>query len=62
VLVAPLLATSATVGAGGRAEPPTDLLAARSRKVGVATETLLTKAEQVSDDGACACRFTSKSV
>jgi hypothetical protein len=29
-------------------------LAALSREVGVATEMLLTKAEQVSDDGACA--------
>jgi len=31
-----------------------DLVSARSKEVGVATEMLLTKAEQVSDDGACA--------
>src|SRR5687768_5993691 len=31
---------------------------ARSREVGVATEMLLTKAEQVSDEGACAGRIT----
>jgi hypothetical protein len=38
-------------------------LTARSREVGVATEMLLTKAEQVSDDGACAAglRLTEQS-
>lgn len=35
---------------------------ARSREVGGATETLPTKAERVSEDGACAYRFRSKVV
>jgi len=42
-----------------QAGPSKDLLAARSRGVGVATEMLLTKAEQVSDDGACAPDYAS---
>ncbi|MCW3049086.1 MAG: hypothetical protein JWO74_3370 [Solirubrobacterales bacterium] len=36
------------------------MLAALSREVGVATEMLLTKAEQVSDDGACAAGLRLK--
>ena len=39
---------------------PGALLAARSREVGVATEILLTKEEQVSDDRACAAGLRLK--
>jgi len=56
-----VFATSATTApAGERSSPAATLLAARSREVGVATEMLLTKAEQVSDDRACAPDYASR--
>ena len=42
-----------------RSQPPA-LLTAPSREVGVATEILLTKEEQVSDDRACAAGLRLK--
>jgi hypothetical protein len=55
-------ATVASVGpaTGHRSEGGPSLQSARNREVGVATEILLSKAEQVSDEGACAAGLRLK--
>ena len=53
-----LLATGTTTRVEPQASRRWAALAARSREVGVATEMLLMKAKQVSDDGGCAAWIT----